>query len=91
MFSFAEWGNASPEKKVVDGVTYYILEAQPSAVKIIWKDRKGTQLRTFPAAVRYLAGEGVIPSTLMNGKLAVMPLKVLMEFLMITSQEFLLF
>ena len=59
--------NASPEKKVIDGVTYYILEAQPSDVRIVWKDQKGKQLLTFPSAKRYLEVDGVSVSTLMNG------------------------
>lgn len=59
--------NASPEKKVIDGVTYHILETQPSNVRIVWKDKKGKQLLTFPSAKRYLEVDGVSVSTLMNG------------------------
>lgn len=66
-FLLVGWVNAAPEKKVVDGVTYHILEVQPASVRIIWKDGKGTQLRTFPEVARYLAGEGITASTLMNG------------------------
>ena len=66
-FAFVGWVNAAPEKKVVDGVTYHILKAQSNSVRIIWKDRKGKQLRAFPEVARYLRGEGITVSTLMNG------------------------
>lgn len=58
---------ASPEKMTVDEVSYYVLRAPVQAVRIIWKDKTGAQLRTFPAAARYLAGEGVELDSLMNG------------------------
>lgn len=58
---------AAPQKKVIDGVTYHILEAQADQVKIVWKNKEGKQLRTFPAVTRFLTSEGVIVETLMNG------------------------
>src|SRR4051794_10311921 len=60
-------GYGAPEKRVVDGVTYYILRASADSVRILWKDNDGTQLRTFPAVARYLANEKVVAETLMNG------------------------
>jgi uncharacterized protein YigE (DUF2233 family) len=57
----------APEKKVVDGVTYHVLEATPNAVKIVWKDDKGRQLRTFPDVGRYLKAKGFSVKTVMNG------------------------
>jgi uncharacterized protein YigE (DUF2233 family) len=66
-FSFMSLVNASPEKKVVDGVFYHILETQASSVRIIWKDKDGAQLRTFPEVARYLVSEGISTSTLING------------------------
>lgn len=65
-FTFVGWVNAAPEKKVVDGVTYHILKAQSNSIKIIWKDRKGSQLRAFPEVARYFRGEGITASTLMK-------------------------
>lgn len=58
---------AAPEKKTVDGVDYHILNAPANAVRVIWKDRNGNQLRTFPAVSEFLQGEGLQVDTLMNG------------------------
>ncbi len=58
---------ATPEKKVIDGVTYHILHAKPAEVRVIWKDDKGRQLETFPQATAYLTGLGETPDTIMNG------------------------
>ncbi len=65
--SFVGGVNAAPEKKVVNGVTYHILKTQASAVRVIWKDRNGKPMRTFPEVAQYLKGEGVSVSTLLNG------------------------
>lgn len=59
--------DAAPEKKVVDGVTYYILHAPADAVMVVWKDGGGRQLRTFPAVTGYLEGRDTPVATLMNG------------------------
>ena len=58
---------ATPEKKVVDGVTYHILHAKPADVRVVWKDAKGGQLETFPQATAYLTAIGATPDTIMNG------------------------
>ena len=60
-------GQAAPERKIVDGVTYHVIRVSADSVRIVWKDRNGTALRTFPEAARYLAGIGARPETLMNG------------------------
>jgi uncharacterized protein YigE (DUF2233 family) len=58
---------AAPEKKVIDGVTYQILQVSPDRIKLLWKGDDGQQLRTFPAASKYLKGKGIAVETLMNG------------------------
>jgi uncharacterized protein YigE (DUF2233 family) len=59
--------SAAPEKKVIDGVTYHLLKAQPGDVRIIWKDSRDQQIRTFPEANGFLTGRGETPDTIMNG------------------------
>jgi uncharacterized protein YigE (DUF2233 family) len=59
--------SATPEKKVVDGVTYHVIRASAASVRIIWKDRQGNPLRTFPAAAKYFEQTKVPVETLMNG------------------------
>lgn len=66
-FSALGWASAAPEKKVIDGVTYHILETKADLVKIVWKDKEGKQLGSFPAVTKYLSGEGAVVTTLMNG------------------------
>jgi len=58
---------ATPEEKVVEGVTYHILHAPADAVRILWKDSHGKQLRTFPVVAQYLELKGSAAKTLMNG------------------------
>jgi len=58
---------AAPEKKTVDGVDYLVLRAPITSIRIIWKDKNGTPLRTFPAVAEYLNGEKLQVDTLMNG------------------------
>lgn len=58
---------AAPEKKVIDGVTYHILKVSPERIQLLWKGDDGKQLRTFPAASKYLKGKGIEVETLMNG------------------------
>lgn len=58
---------AAPEKKIIDGVTYHVLKAPAASVQVIWKDRNGTPLQTFPEVARYLANEKIAVDTLMNG------------------------
>jgi hypothetical protein len=53
---------ASPQKREINGVVYHILRAAPSAIRILWKDDHGTQLRTFAAAADYLRKRNEIPS-----------------------------
>ena len=65
--SIAGQGLAAPEKRIVDGVTYQILHAPAASIRIIWKNHEGVQLRTFPAATKYLAADGLTVETLMNG------------------------
>lgn len=57
----------APEKKVIDGVTYQILKVSPDRVRLLWKADDGQQLRTFPAASKFLKGKGIAVETLMNG------------------------
>ncbi len=63
------WFNATPQKKVINGRTYHILETQADPVKIVWNDKTGKQLRSFPEVSKFLLGEGVTVTTLMNGGL----------------------
>ena len=58
---------AGPEERMVDGVAYQILVAKPESVRIVWKDRDGRQLRTFPEVTSYLQSEGLRVETVMNG------------------------
>ena len=58
---------ASPQKSEIDGIVYNVLRATPNAVRILWKDDKGTQLRTFAAAAEYLKQRKEDPLTLTNG------------------------
>ena len=57
----------APEKKVIDGVTYQILKVSPDRIKLLWNGDDGQQLRTFPAALKFLKGKGIEVETLMNG------------------------
>lgn len=66
-FFIGSLAQAAPEKKIIDGVTYHVLIVPVASIKIIWKDDKGTALRTFPAVAQYLAGKGQTPETVMNG------------------------
>lgn len=59
--------HAAPEKQIVDGVTYHVLHAPATSIRIIWKDDNGTALRTFPSVSQFLMRKGVQPDTLMNG------------------------
>lgn len=58
---------AAPIPTVVDGVAYQVVRAAPHAVSVLWLDKRGVPLRTFPAAARYLLEEGTPAETLMNG------------------------
>lgn len=58
---------ATPEKKVIDGVTYHILQVSPDRIRLLWKGDDGQQLRTFPAASKFMKGKGMEVETLMNG------------------------
>jgi len=58
---------ASPQKSEIDGIVYHVLRATPNAVRILWKDDKGTQLRTFAVAAEYLKQRKEDPLTLING------------------------
>lgn len=58
---------ATPEVKIVDGVTYHVIFAPAASIRITWKGANGVQLRTFPQTARYLADIGVRVNTLMNG------------------------
>ncbi len=60
-------GNGAPVTTPVDGVTYHLLRAPASAVRILWKDAQGRQLRTFPEAGRFLRERSETPTTIMNG------------------------
>lgn len=58
---------AAPEKKIIEGVTYQILQVSPDRIRLLWKDDDGQPLRTFPAASKFLKGKGIAVETLMNG------------------------
>jgi len=60
-------GGAAPEQKIVDGVTYQVLVVPADAVRMVWKDADGKQLRTIPEVARDLEAQGVVVDTLMNG------------------------
>lgn len=64
---FAAQVAADPEIKVIDGVTYHVLRASAESIRVVWKDAKGNQLRTFPEVARYLERAGIAVDTLMNG------------------------
>ena len=66
-FLLTSFSIAAPEKKVIDGVTYRILIVPPDRIQLLWKDDAGQQLRTFPAALKFLKGKGIEVETLMNG------------------------
>lgn len=55
---------AALEKK---DVTYQVLKVAPDSVELVWTDSNGEQLRTFPAAAKYLKETGRTPLALMNG------------------------
>lgn len=59
--------NAAPEKKVIDGITYHILSAPASSIKVIWKDDAGKALRTFSEVARLMESKKIAVDTLMNG------------------------
>lgn len=58
---------SGPRRQVIDGVEYWIVAARPEAVRVVWKDSEGRQLRTIPEAARFLAGSGEKVETVMNG------------------------
>jgi uncharacterized protein YigE (DUF2233 family) len=60
-----EFGPANSMK--VDGVSYQVIETTPDRIRILWKDAKDTQLRTFLAADSYLKSQGEYPYFFMNG------------------------
>jgi len=58
---------AAPEEKIIEGVTYQVLRAPAKAIRILWTDNEGNQLRTIPEVGRFLANEKIEVDTLMNG------------------------
>lgn len=58
---------AAPEKKIIEGVTYHILQVSPDRIRLLWKGHDGQPLRNFPATSKFLKGEGLAAETLMNG------------------------
>lgn len=58
---------AGPEKKLIDGVTYHVMQVPADTVRILWKDEKGKQLGTFPNATKFSEAKGLEVDTLMNG------------------------
>ena len=64
---FADQGHSAPEQRVIDGVSYRILRVPAPAVSILWQDKQGARLRTFPAAAKFVTAEGLTVDTLMNG------------------------
>jgi len=67
ILSLAAYAIAAPEQRIVAGVTYQVLHAPAASIRIIWKNHEGVQLRTFPAAAKFLAADGLTVETLMNG------------------------
>ncbi len=59
--------SAAPERRVVNGISYHVIRAAPAAVLVVWKDGKGDQLRTFPAAAHLPLPDGVTVEAVMNG------------------------
>lgn len=49
------------------GKRYRVVVARPSAVRVLWKDETGGQLRTFTETRAYCSRNGIIPGMLMNG------------------------
>lgn len=58
---------AASEKKIIDGMTYHILAAPASSIKIVWKDDAGKALRTFPEVARWMESKKIAVDTIMNG------------------------
>ena len=56
-----------PRKEVIDGVTYHLLKAPASSVRLIWKNGEGKQLRSFPEAAGFIKSIGETPVMVMNG------------------------
>ena len=65
--AFPGLANASPEKRIVDGVTYHILAAPAASIRILWKNSDGKQMRTFPEVALHLERKGLTVDALMNG------------------------
>lgn len=59
--------HAGEEVRVVDGVKYRIVTAEPARVRIVWRDARGVPLRTFTAARDFLTTRGEAAGTLVNG------------------------
>lgn len=59
--------NAAPEVKVIDGVTYHILQTPAESVRIFWQTPDGRQLRTFPEVTLHFEQQAMKLDTLMNG------------------------
>lgn len=58
---------AKPESRVVDGIHYWILSAEPGQIRVVWKDAQQRQIKTFPAAVAHLRARHEPPLAIMNG------------------------
>ncbi|WP_193214724.1 phosphodiester glycosidase family protein [Luteolibacter marinus] len=58
---------AAPEKQMIGGITYHVLRTPASAVRLVWKDKDGRQIRTFPEAAAHVTAAGETPLTIMNG------------------------
>lgn len=67
LFTCIGAAHAAPEKRVVDGISYQFLLAQPEAIRIVWKNPAGQAMRTFSEVAHHLEQQGLAVDTLMNG------------------------
>lgn len=58
---------ATPEKQILNGISYRLLKTKPEAVSILWANAAGEALRTFPAALQFLRASDPQALTMMNG------------------------
>lgn len=67
VFSWLPVVGQDPEKRLVDGVVYWVLTCRPESVRVVWKDGEGKNLRTLPEAVGVVEGRGEKVAVVMNG------------------------
>lgn len=66
-FALIPAGLAKPKGVSFDGVAYQVVTANPSEIKIIWKDQNGNPLSNFSNAAAFMKLQGRPVRMLMNG------------------------